>query len=333
MISHLWASSFSTLWPEYWTAGPSTSLCSAQDDKKDGAWKIVRSRNRSGTWHPPETFARLNEHTPASSTNVRAAKRCAVSDLDDFSSDLCGGVCQSLFAAASSVLLGRGGILHSGGVGFFSHRFADSNLNGEQCASAVAEHLSGTVVEAVGFLSRSDAGGGADRRFAGTAGRVAAGAAADRLGDGGLLDSVADGDSIRSGLRRARWRMRIFLPRRATLWGLVYALPEAGSQTLACDALVHGGGAFEGNGDCDSTDAGGVGCRGGTSLAGTGAASLMARSGVDGREPFAVVRVVLRGTTRRQGLCSGIPSFCDTTRKRRWRRCEFLLPLDTGFCT
>ena len=45
MISRFWASSFSTLWPEYWTAGPSTSLCSAQDDKKVGAWKIVRSRS------------------------------------------------------------------------------------------------------------------------------------------------------------------------------------------------------------------------------------------------------------------------------------------------
>ena len=54
-----------------------------------------------------------------------------------------------------------------------------------------------------------------------------------------------------------------------TLWGLVYALPGAGSQALACDALVHGGGAFERDGDCDSADAGGVGCGGGASCAGT----------------------------------------------------------------
>jgi hypothetical protein len=119
---------------------------------------------------------------------------------------------QPLHAAAPALLLGRGRLLHSRGLGLLSHRLADSHHHADQRPSAAAQHLPGAVVEGFRLLSRGDARGGADGRGAGPAGGVAAGHAPGGRGLGRLLDRGRSPGFTPSGLRRARWPTPISLP-------------------------------------------------------------------------------------------------------------------------
>ena len=147
-----------------------------------------------------------------------------------FPSDLCGALRQPLHAAAAALLLGRGGLLHSRGMGFLSHRLADSHHDAVERASAAAQHLSCAVVEGFRLLSRSDARSRADGGVARSAWRLATGASRLRI-----MAPVAFWTVVLTALYPI-WFAQSTLAHAdifaaaCTMWGLVYALPDRDRQ-------------------------------------------------------------------------------------------------------
>jgi hypothetical protein len=136
-------------------------------------------------------------------------------------------------------------VLHSRGVGFLSHRLADSHHHADERASAAAEHLSGAVVEGFRVSSRGDARGGADGGIAGIAGRVAAGDAAGGRGDGGLLDRAADGTLPDLVCAEHAGACGYFCGGLHALGAGVRAAGSQDRKPWACGAVVCGGRAFK----------------------------------------------------------------------------------------
>src|SRR6185503_7503896 len=164
-------------------------------------------------------------------------------------------------------------------MGLLPNRVADSDDNALQCSPAAAECVPGAVVEAFRLLPGSDARGSAHRCVVWIAGSLEAGAAGGRLGRSRVLDSYAycalSGVVCAEHAGSGGYLCRCVFSLGA---GLQHA--GRGSATCTCDAVLYGGCALEGDGDCHPGHAGDDFRSGGISLRAARASTPVEGGGV-----------------------------------------------------
>src|SRR6516165_1086492 len=95
----------------------------------------------------------IDEQELSLKRDLRAQDGRSDSWVDGVSGHFCSALREPLLVLASALLLGRGGVLHTGGVGFLSNRFAYPGKHADQRAPASAQHLPCPVVEVLRLSS------------------------------------------------------------------------------------------------------------------------------------------------------------------------------------